>query len=162
MHPTPAERGAATATLHGAFGGLYPDGEKFTANLTVLIGRAALWTDVKEDVDAQKAAMEEALKAVDAKLAALGKLAQDRLNVRIDIGSHTGDIATFEKQGAPAAPKLEAAKQKLAASNAAFTELDNAIKPQLEQLDAELAQLVTGAFRAFVEAQLKYSRSCTV
>jgi hypothetical protein len=125
----------------------------------VLIGRAALWTDVKEDTDAQKAAIEEALKAVDAKLAALAKLAQDRLAVRIDIGTHTSDIATFEKQGAPAAPKLEASKGKLAASQASFEQLDNAIKPQLASLDAELAQLVSGAFRAFVEAQLKYTQA---
>ena len=146
------------AKLHTAMGELYPAGQPFAPNLTVLIGRAAHWADTKEEVEAQKAAIEAALKEVDAKLVGLGKLAQDRLGLRIDIDTHKSDIANFEKQGAPAAPKLEASKGKLAASTAAFTEIDNAIKPQLDALDAELAQLTGAAFRSFIEAQVKYNQ----
>ena len=152
-----AARGQASAALHNAFGELYPGGQPFTANLTTLIQQAPLWAETKDEVEAMKAGVDQAIKDLDAKLAALAKQCQDRINLRIDIAQHEADIAGFEAKGAPAATQLDQSRAKLKVSEAAFKDIESVLEPELARLDGDIAALTSAAFRQFTEAQVAYN-----
>ena len=135
--------------MHAALAGLYPDGQPLTANLTTLLApeNAAVFADTKEAVELMKQGVAQLFVDLDAKLAELAKQAQQRANLRIDIETHAGDMANFEKQGAAAAPKLEASKGKHAAASAAFKDVEATFVPAMDRLDAEIAAMTTSVFQ---------------
>lgn len=158
---------------------------------------------------------------VEEKLTTLSKMVADRSNIRIDMDTHTKDIAKYEAdpkvrqrsvlilhrrshadgsgdvrasalmslipQCKPlshgciyfivprhirlnecvrhpshphflqAGAKLDGSKQKLAEAQERFHATEAVLVPELEQLDKEIAALTTGAFRGFIEAQMRYN-----
>ncbi len=145
--PLATDRGAATAAVHEGMEQLYPPGQAFSANLEALSARAALWKDVKATLDAMKDEIEGGLSAVDTKLATVLKMIQDRAALRIDIATHTADVATYEAQGAKGATKLEASKAKLADCQERFNTVESVVVPELDRLDHEIAGFTTGPFQ---------------
>lgn len=151
------ERGNAVAHVHDSMGELYPIDQAFTANIIALVSRGAVWKDVKETLDTMRAEIETALGAVDTKLATLSKMVQDRAALRIDIETHTKDIAKYEADP-KAGPKLDVSKAKLAEAQEKFHTTESVLVPELEHLDKEIANLTTSAFQSFIQAQITYNQ----
>jgi hypothetical protein len=142
--------------VHNALIALYPQGQAMSANMEYLASFNEFIIG-KSSVEALKAELDAALANTAAKHAAVSKEVEDRSSLRLDIADLTNKVHAMEAKPDPKqAAKLEELKAKLAETTARFEEADMRVNPMMDALDKDLADIVNGAFKGFLEASQNF------